>query len=98
MPIKWGERDATVVGPDGKPGFTKRGVGRTKHLVQGDAMLTARIVETKVNIEGDEVAVASQTLTGDTQAQLDANVAAVMHMYDKSAEVIQDVLPLVAAA
>jgi len=61
-------------------------------------MLTARIVETKVNIEGDEVAITSQTLTGETQAQLDANVAAVRRMYDASAIVIQDVLPLVAAA
>lgn len=98
MPIKWGERDATVVGPFGKTGFYQERCGTNDNLTQGDAMLTARIVETKVNIEGDEVAVASQTLTGDTQAQLDANVAAVMHMYDKSAEVIQDVLPLVAAA
>ena len=59
-------------------------------------MLKARIVETMLSREGDEVGYASQTLTGETQAQLDANVAAVIHMYDKSAEVIQDVLPLAA--
>ena len=53
-------------------------------------MLKARIVETMLSREGDEVGYASQTLTAETQAHLDANVDAVIHMYDKSAQVIQD--------